>query len=82
MLLTLELLPLVLDTATACGEGRIIIVSSYGHTLAPPYDFSRLNPTEDEYQRLQAYYNSKLCNVCMHACTIQESHDVHVTCRC
>ena len=63
MLLTLELLPLLLDTAASSGDGRIILVSSLGHTMAQSFDASRLNREEGDYGRLSAYNNSKLYNV-------------------
>ena len=64
MLLTLELLPLILDTADASGDGRIVFVSSTGHTMAPAFDVGKLNLTEEQYGRMLAYNNSKLFNVC------------------
>ena len=63
MLLTLELLPLLLDTAAESGDGRIVFVSSSGHYMADPFDANRLNRTEDDYGRLKAYSNTKLYNV-------------------
>ena len=63
MLLTLELLPLLLDTAAESGDGRIIFVSSYGHFFADPFDANRLNRTEDDYSRIKEYSNTKLYNV-------------------
>ena len=63
MLLTLELLPLLLDTAAESGDGRIIFVSSSAHNMVDPFDANRLNRTEDDYGRLKAYSNTKLYNV-------------------
>jgi NAD(P)-dependent dehydrogenase (short-subunit alcohol dehydrogenase family) len=67
MLLTLELLPLFLETAASSGDGRIVFVSSRGHAMAQSFDASRLNLEEDDYARFQAYNNSKLYNVCCHS---------------
>lgn len=63
MLLTLELLPPLLDTATSSGDGRVVFVSSSGHYNATPFDSSELNPTEEEYQRIKGYNDTKLYNV-------------------
>lgn len=63
MLLTLELLPLVLDTAASTGDGRIIFVSSYGHYLAQAFNANTLNREERDYSRLSMYNNTKLYNV-------------------
>ncbi len=63
MLLTLELLPLLLDTADSTGDARILFVSSYAQYLAAPFDVSKLNPTEQQYKRMQAYSDTKLYNV-------------------
>ena len=64
MLLTLELLPLLLDTAASTGDGRIIFVSSSGHSsFAGPFDASKMNYPEDQYKRFQVYGNTKLYNV-------------------
>ena len=65
LLLTLELLPLILDTAASTGDGRIVFVSSAGHSLAAPFDVTKLSLTEEQYGRLQAYNNSKLYTVSM-----------------
>ena len=64
MLLTLELLPLLLDAAGSSGDGRIVFVTSTGHRYAQPFDANRLNREENDYKRLAAYNNSKLYNVC------------------
>ena len=63
MLLTLELLPLILDTAASSGDGRVIFVSSVSHSLAPSFNVSKMDATEAEYGRLEAYNRSKLYNV-------------------
>ena len=76
LLLTLELLPLILDTAATTGDGRIVFVSSMGHSLAAPFDVTKLNLTEEQYGRMKAYGNSKLCNVstfCVAAKTVELS---------
>ena len=72
MLLTLELLPLVLDTAASTGDGRIVFVSSVGHTNAPPFDVTKLSLTEEQYGRMKAYFDSKLYNV-SYLCGCQNS---------
>ena len=60
-LLTLELLPLMVDSAQLSGDGRIVIVSSMMHSsgvFAP----GNLN-AERSYSRTQFYSSSKLFNV-------------------
>ena len=61
LLLTLELLPIMLDTAGSTGDGRIVIVSSSAHK------WGELNPSNMEgqqsYVRRIFYGNSKLYNV-------------------
>ena len=61
LLLTLELLPIMLDTASSTGDGRIVIVSSDGHK------WGQLNPDNLEgqlsYSGFKFYCNSKLYNV-------------------
>ena len=61
LLLTLELLPIMLDTASSTGDGRIVIVSSAFHKSG------ELNPSNMEgqqsYGRTMFYNNSKLYNV-------------------
>ena len=62
LLLTLELLPIILDTASGCGDCRIIFVSSRLHASG---SFSPGNMNaETEYSRTEFYSNSKLYNVC------------------
>ena len=63
LLLTLELLPIIMDTASTTGDGRIVFVGSLGHTSG---QFSS-NNLEGEifYNRFQFYFNSKLFTVHM-----------------
>ena len=69
MLLTLELLPLMLDTAASpAGEGdvRIIFVSSGLHYRAADFNAEKVlvsNLKEEEYDRLGTYSITKLYNV-------------------
>ena len=77
MLLTLELLPVLLDTAAADGDVRIINVSSSAHYLAQPFDPEQLNKSEQEYRRFSGYSNSKLQNVS--ACTSLQPLDFNTT---
>ena len=64
MQLTLELLPLLLDTAASTGDGRIVFVGSAAHSLfAGPFDVSKMNRPENEYKRFEVYGDSKLYNV-------------------
>ncbi len=63
MLLTLELLPLLLDTAASSGDGRILFISSYSHYMAAGFDLERLNREEQDYSRMGGYNNTKLYNV-------------------
>lgn len=71
LLLTLELLPIILDTASTTGDGRIVFVGSLGHMYG---QFSPSNfAGEQFYDRFQFYFNSKLFTVCVSAvptCTI------------
>ena len=60
-LLTLELLPIILDTASNCGDCRIVIVSSSAHTDAV-FEPGNMN-AEVSYARLAFYFKSKLYNV-------------------
>ena len=63
-LLTLELLPSLLETASSTGDGRIIIMSSIAHKAGT------LNPEnmngEQSYNRGRFYGHSKLYNVSAH----------------
>ena len=60
-LLTLELLPIMLDTAESCKDCRIVIVSSTAHKSGV-FDPRNLNG-EVSFARLKFYSNSKLYNV-------------------
>ena len=63
-LLTLELLPIMLDTATSTGDCRIVIVSSkacYSGLFVP----DNMNG-EQSYGRMAFYSHSKLYNVSHH----------------
>ena len=68
-LLTLELLPNILETASTSGDGRIIFVSSVLHNSAdwnPTAPLSTLNMSQQEYasfSRMKAYNFTKLYNV-------------------
>ena len=64
MLLTLELLPLLLETAASSGDGRVVFVSSRAHRSAAPFDIDKVVvDKEEDYGRLKAYSNTKLYNV-------------------
>lgn len=63
MLLTLELLPPMLDTAASTRDGRIVFMSSFRHDSAAPFDVARLHPKEQGYDRIREYDNTKLYNV-------------------
>ena len=60
-LLTLELLPIILDTASNCGDCRIVIVSSAAH-LSGVFEPGNMN-AEVSYSRMGFYNKSKLYNV-------------------
>ena len=60
-LLTLELLPTLLDTAGNTGDCRIIFVSSVAHTFAN-WEPGNMN-AEQQYVRTKSYPKSKLYNV-------------------
>ena len=60
-LLTLELLPIMLDTASTTGDGRIVIVSSAGHRSGV-FDPDNLDG-QQSYGRMKFYCHSKLYNV-------------------
>ena len=53
---------LLLDRIIQAPEGRIINVSSSGHTLTRGLDLDTIN-SEDKYNRYDAYHKSKLANV-------------------
>ena len=63
VLLTLGLLPCLLETAAATGDGRIVFVSSAAHLLAKwePENFSPVS--EEGYGRFKMYGWTKLYNV-------------------
>ena len=60
-LLTLELLPLLLDTASSTGDCRIVILASSGH-YSGQFDVSNMNG-EVSYSRVGFYQHSKLYTV-------------------
>lgn len=60
-LVTLELLPILLESASQTGDSRIVIVSSSLYTLSS-WEPENLNG-EQEYNRLKFYPKSKLYNV-------------------
>ena len=53
---------LLLDKIKQAPEGRIIIVSSIGHTFASKFDLDTIN-SEAHYSPYDAYHKSKLANV-------------------
>ncbi len=63
-LLTLELLPIVLETASTSGDGRILFVASSGHmrSVTGPVNFETIDSDLD-YGRLKSYGRTKLYNV-------------------
>ena len=65
LLLTLELLPIMLDTASSTGDGRIVNLTSYVHSSGV------VNPEnmdgQKTYGRYMFYCNSKLYNVCYYS---------------
>ena len=63
-LLTLELLPIMLDTASNTGDCRIVFVSSRLH-MTGSFTPGNMNAEED-YSRTKFYGNSKLYNVSYH----------------
>ena len=60
-LMTLELLPLITETASVSGDGRIVLVSSLWHNQGT-FDPANMNG-EVSYGRVKFYGNSKLYNV-------------------
>ena len=60
-LLTLDLLPLMLDSAIVSGDGRIVFVSSRLHTNGQ-FNPDNIN-AQQSYSRTTFYSNSKLYNV-------------------
>ena len=65
MLLTLELLPILLDTAASSGDVRILFVSSALHFHADHFNSEELNKMKEQYRRIKMYSNTKLYNVCI-----------------
>ncbi len=64
LLLTLELLPTLLETAAASGNVRVVFVSSNAHRQAAPFNAENLVVKEEaNYDRLKTYPNTKLYNV-------------------
>ncbi|XP_064396434.1 dehydrogenase/reductase SDR family member on chromosome X-like [Halichondria panicea] len=63
-LITLELLPIVLETASTSGDCRILFVSSSAHykRSAGEVDFNSID-SEEMYTRTKAYGRTKLYNV-------------------
>ena len=57
-LLTLELLPLMLDSASHTGDGRVVFVASRRHAYGV-FDPDNMNG-ETSYSRFGFYNNSKL----------------------
>ena len=60
-LLTLELLPILLDTARTCGDVRILFLSSSGHAFGV-FDPKNMNG-EHDFRVLDFQCRSKLYNV-------------------
>lgn len=64
MLLTLELLPILLETAASSGDVRIVFLSSKGHFKAEKFNPDNLYKTkEEDYTRLGVYFVTKLYTV-------------------
>ena len=74
VLLTLELLPCVLETAAGTGDGRIVFVSSAAHLLVKwePDNFSPIS--EEGYGRFKMYGWTKLYNVSLTDLSLSFSH--------
>ena len=73
VLLTLELLPKVLEVAETTGDGRVVFVSSEAHRLIKwdPLNFSP--ESEEGYARFKMYgwtklYNVSLLKLCVFVC--------------
>ena len=60
-LLTLELLPIILDTAHSCGDARIVMLSSLGHKYGV-FNPENMNG-ERNFGSVGFYSHSKLYNV-------------------
>lgn len=70
LLLTLELLPIILESASASGDGRIVFMSSSAHSMVG-WEPDKMNPqTEQQYDRMRVYGYSKLFNVHMLLCIV------------
>lgn len=63
LLLTLELLPVVLETASGSGDGRIVFMSSKAHEYATWNPETMNAPDEQHYDRIKVYGVTKLYNV-------------------
>ena len=61
LLITLELLPIMITTASHCGDCRIVMVSADDHTNGS-FVPGNMN-AEQSYNRLKFYCNSKLYSV-------------------
>lgn len=61
-LLTLELLPTILATASSTGDCRIVLVSSLAHSWVSEWEPDNLNG-EQWYGRMKFYPKTKLYNV-------------------
>ena len=62
-LLTLELLPSILETASSSGDGRILFVSSGAHRRGFGASFNPENlNSEQQYDRMKTYPCTKLYN--------------------
>ena len=59
----MELLPVMLDTASASGDVRIVVMSSKAHEFASWDPDSMNTPDEQHYDRLRTYGVTKLYNV-------------------
>ncbi|XP_064399277.1 retinol dehydrogenase 12-like isoform X2 [Halichondria panicea] len=79
-LLTLELLPTVIETASSSGDGRILFVSSVAHVRgwAGTVNFDTIN-SEQDYGRFNAYGRSKLYNVMTTFALQRRLQDVNIT---
>ena len=63
LLITLELLPIILDSASSCGDARIVLVSSGAHVQGV-WNPAQFNPeTEEQFSRLRGYPHTKMQNV-------------------
>ena len=63
LLITLELLPIILDSASSCGNARIVLVSSRAHEQGV-WNPAQFNPeTEEQFSRLRGYPHTKMQNV-------------------